>query len=117
VRAVEPAQTPPEDRASIAVQAIVDRPGEAAWRIEHDPASTGAVETGGASGEVAYRFGLAAGAPSGQYTALVHDLPADTTPGDRADPAADHARSWSADPAADPASSLQAGHVRTVSTM
>jgi hypothetical protein len=72
-----------DDRSAATVRAVVDRPGEPAWRIEHDQGSPGAIEIGDASGEVVYRFGLASGVPSGQYVALVHDLESDAAAADR----------------------------------
>jgi hypothetical protein len=48
------------------------------WALEHDRVSVAAFEitSAGSTPELRYRFGLADGPPSGQYTSLVYSLPA-----------------------------------------
>ena len=52
----------------------------AAWRIEKDPGSHGAIQTDEPTGEVTFEYRLREGARVSQFVALAADLPADLPP-------------------------------------
>ncbi len=85
VRSGEPAPRPPARPPASATQTIFDGASVAVWRAEHDALSVGAVELAGSvsGNDMRFRFGLAGGDPVGQFSALVHDIPADAFVADR----------------------------------
>jgi len=76
---------PPARLAAAASQSIFDGSSIAVWRVEHDGLSAAAVELAPAvnGNETRFRFALAGGDPVGQFSALVHDMPADGFGADR----------------------------------
>lgn len=85
VRSGQPAPRPPGRPPASATQPIFDGSSVAVWRAEHDALSAGAVELAGSvsGSELRFRFGLAGGDPVGQFSALVHDIPANAFVADR----------------------------------
>jgi hypothetical protein len=75
VRGSAPSPQPSVARVSES-RAIFDGRSIDGWRAEHDSLSAGAVELAGSAGtmEARFRFGLAGGAATGQFSALVYDF-------------------------------------------
>jgi hypothetical protein len=81
------ATPPPEPSRPAATDtfAMFDGSSATAWRAEHDTLSAGVVEpvTMPSGREIRFRFGLAGGDPTGQFAALVYDIPPNAFVGDR----------------------------------
>ncbi len=85
VRGDRTAAPAPPPAAPVAAQTLFDGRSTAGWAIEHDPTSSAAIEVrpNGDDPELAYRFEMAAGTPSGRYTSLAYPLPAGAVDFDR----------------------------------
>lgn len=75
-----PAPLPPSTPVAarpLATRPIFDARSADGWTVEHDRVSLAAVDVAAnlIAPELRYRFGLADGPPSGQYTSLVHAVP------------------------------------------
>jgi len=86
VRATDtPAVVPPRPRAT-ASNLLFDGRSTAAWSVEHDPTSLGALDVTASltpENSLRLRFGLATGAPAGQVVALSVQTPQGVARGDR----------------------------------
>ncbi len=94
VRAPQPPRPAPARPAATRTQALFDGRSVANWRVEHDPTSLAAVDvatsvtsmtatTERTEPGLRLRFGLAGGAPAGQFAALIVDLPQGVFPNNR----------------------------------
>ena len=85
IRGSEAPPRPPGRRPASNSESMFDGPAVGAWRAEHDALSASAVDlaANAAGHEVRFRFALAGGAATGQYAALVYDIPSNSLVGDR----------------------------------
>jgi len=85
VRGSSPPPQPPSRPAATSTFVMFDGASAAAWRDEHDTLSVAAAEPVTMAGgrEIRFRFGLAGGDPTGQFSALVYDIPENRFVGDR----------------------------------
>ncbi len=87
VRRPEPPAIPPieVEADAISSEPMFDGTSTVDWRLERDPNSQAAIDLAGTPGSalLRLRYGLAGGAPAGQFVALVHDTPSGTGANDR----------------------------------
>jgi hypothetical protein len=76
---------PPSRPPATDTFAMFDGTSATAWRDEHDALSVAAVEpvAMAAGREIRFRFGLAGGDPTGQFSALIYDIPQNRFVADR----------------------------------